>query len=627
MEKENIPRLKNVDYKTHLLRLHEYKWCVCPEGNGPDTHRLWECIYMKTIPIVVRSEFIENLKMDYKDIPLMVLETWDEFSLEKIKEYNIREIAFEKTIQTIEERIQEILPQRIPRKIYQTWKTNQLSSGLLEVQERIKIKNPNYEMILFDDHMMDNYINHTQPPEIQECYHQLVSGTAKADLWRYIILYEEGGVYLDMDAEITGSLDEWIQQEDRAILSREGNKGYFLQWMMVFEKGHSFLKRTLELCVENIKQKKQGTIFEITGPKMYTQAIIECTGNVDLYDVKDKTIIDETYRIYGIDYPDYGKFKHDKSNELYGDHPHWTCSVLPLYKEPSLQPPPPSPPPPPLCTFGNLGSHGRLGNVLFQYAALLGYAAKKGSIAKIPNNIDEKIHHSQKCMLKEFNITAEESETLASVTYTEQCDGGHYDANLWEQTNSVNLQGHFESEHYFRHISNKIKKEFETKMENPYPIEKIGIHFRRGDDVTINHHEYTTQEHNKRFITNGLDYLKKQNIDLENTEIILFTGGTRETEGTKEYIKDQNDDREWCVKFMANYFPHLKIKMSQSNHNSVMEDFMKMQKCENLIINSASSMAWWAGYLNKIEGKRILVGPAKTKSETTYWPNEFIQIM
>jgi len=197
----------------------------------------------------------------------------------------------------------------------------------------------------------------------------------------------------------------------------------------------------------------------------------------------------------------------------------------------------------------------------------------------------------------------------------------------------VNLQGHFESENYFRHISNKIKREFETKMKNQYPIEKIGIHFRRGDDVTINHHEYTTQEHNKRFVAKCLDYLKKQNIDLETTEIILFTGGTREMEGTNEYTKDQNDDQDWCMKFMTNYFPHLKFKMSQSTHpsqttqNSVMEDFMKMQKCENLIINSASSMAWWAGYLNKIEGKRILVGPAKTKSETTYWPNEFIQIM
>lgn len=629
MEKENIPRLENVDYKSHLLRLHEYKWCVCPEGNGPDTHRLWECIYMKTIPIVVRSEFIENLKMDYEDIPWIVLENWEEFSMEKIMHQtneleeqiqSSNSYSFENTIEKIQKRMEEIVPQRIPRKIYQTWKTKSLSSGLLEIQERIKEKNPTYEMILFDDAMMDNYIKHTQTPKIQECYHQLASGTAKADLWRYIVLYEEGGVYLDMDAEIIECLDEMIQEDDRAILSREGNKGYFLQWMMVFEKGHPFLKRTLELCVENIKQKKMGTIFEITGPKMYTQAINECTGNENLYEIKDEEIQDEKYRIYGIDYPGYGKFKHEKCDELYRDQVHWTCSHLPsIYKEIE----------PPICTFENLGSHGRLGNVLFQYAALLGYATKKGYMANIPKNIDEKIHHSQACMLKEFKITVEESEEIAWITYMEQCDGGHYDEKLWEHCSPVNLQGHFESEKYFHHIRNKIKKELETKLENNYKIEKIGIHFRRGDDVTINQHEYTTQEYNKRFIAKCLEYLKKQGVQLENTEIIIFTGGTREKEGTPEYEQDQMSDREWCMKFMGNYFPNLKIKMSQNEQttqNSVMEDFMKMQKCENLIINSASSMAWWAGYLNKIKGKRILVGPVQTKSEN-YWPNDFIQIM
>ena len=45
-----------------------------PAGNGPDCHRTWEAIYLKVIPIVLKSEIDEIFKM----LPIYVIDTWDE---------------------------------------------------------------------------------------------------------------------------------------------------------------------------------------------------------------------------------------------------------------------------------------------------------------------------------------------------------------------------------------------------------------------------------------------------------------------------------------------------------------------------------------------------------------------
>jgi hypothetical protein len=61
----------------NLLRLNDYEFCICPEGNGADTHRLWECLYLKVVPIVVNSQFTKLL-IKY-NIPMVIIEKWDDF--------------------------------------------------------------------------------------------------------------------------------------------------------------------------------------------------------------------------------------------------------------------------------------------------------------------------------------------------------------------------------------------------------------------------------------------------------------------------------------------------------------------------------------------------------------------
>tara|TARA_B000000565_G_C23759189_1_gene367711 strand:+ start:59 stop:925 length:867 start_codon:yes stop_codon:yes gene_type:complete len=60
--------LKNPDY---INKLSSSKFSICPEGNGVDSHRIWESLLLKSIPIVKRSKFIEILELN--NVPLFVL--------------------------------------------------------------------------------------------------------------------------------------------------------------------------------------------------------------------------------------------------------------------------------------------------------------------------------------------------------------------------------------------------------------------------------------------------------------------------------------------------------------------------------------------------------------------------
>jgi len=76
-----LPFLPNIDPTENLKRLSTYEFCISPEGNGVDCHRIWEALYLKVVPIVLQSPFIEILLRN--NIPLVVLNSWEE--LERIE--------------------------------------------------------------------------------------------------------------------------------------------------------------------------------------------------------------------------------------------------------------------------------------------------------------------------------------------------------------------------------------------------------------------------------------------------------------------------------------------------------------------------------------------------------------
>ena len=61
-----------------------YSFCICPEGNGADTHRFWEALYVKCVPIVLRTTYIEVIQKQFPDLPMVVLDSWADFDMDTL---------------------------------------------------------------------------------------------------------------------------------------------------------------------------------------------------------------------------------------------------------------------------------------------------------------------------------------------------------------------------------------------------------------------------------------------------------------------------------------------------------------------------------------------------------------
>lgn len=72
---ESSPNFSDVGRINYLKDLRLSNLVLCPEGNGIDTHRLWETLYMGGVPIVIRSPYMSSL---IQDLPVIQLSKWSD---------------------------------------------------------------------------------------------------------------------------------------------------------------------------------------------------------------------------------------------------------------------------------------------------------------------------------------------------------------------------------------------------------------------------------------------------------------------------------------------------------------------------------------------------------------------
>ncbi|MCB0487628.1 MAG: glycosyltransferase [Cyclobacteriaceae bacterium] len=202
----------------------------------------------------------------------------------------------------------------IPKVIYQTYFTTRLPLITRFFIWRMKKLNPEYQYEFYDDARIEEFLGKETSQEIFNTYKRITIGAAKADFFRYNILYQRGGVYLDIDSTIYKQLRSLITMDDTAIISKERNPGMYVQWAMVYDKGHPFLKRTIDKIVDNINHNRfPNDVHQMTGPSVYSLAIRECINENP----------NTKYREVGVDYDGYFKFKHPLNKLLYSGREHW----------------------------------------------------------------------------------------------------------------------------------------------------------------------------------------------------------------------------------------------------------------------------------------------------------------
>jgi len=72
----------------YLRAIARSLFVVSPMGNGVDCHKTWESIYMKSVPIVINTEFSRRFKS--MGIPMLILDDWSEF-----KSLNLNQVLYD----------------------------------------------------------------------------------------------------------------------------------------------------------------------------------------------------------------------------------------------------------------------------------------------------------------------------------------------------------------------------------------------------------------------------------------------------------------------------------------------------------------------------------------------------
>jgi hypothetical protein len=190
---------------------------------------------------------------------------------------------------------------KIPKIIHQTYATLGLPDELRRNVDAIKRMNPDWEHRLYDDRLIEQFIEREYGKDMLQMYCRIDPryGAARADLFRYLVIYKQGGVYLDIKSGTKLPLSDVIRPEDQIILTKWRNLpgeehegagmagpmrhiqgGEFQQWNLIAAPAHPFFKAVIDAVISNIKHYqfwRHGTgrraVIRLTGPIAYTMAI------------------------------------------------------------------------------------------------------------------------------------------------------------------------------------------------------------------------------------------------------------------------------------------------------------------------------------------------------------------
>jgi len=104
-----LPFLPSLSPMENLNRLATYRYCVCPPGNGLDTHRFWEALYLHCVPIVVDSPWARVVKYHYPDLPMVVLPAWNKLDVSRLPPYDTFDFTGCPTVPNLHQKIKRSL--------------------------------------------------------------------------------------------------------------------------------------------------------------------------------------------------------------------------------------------------------------------------------------------------------------------------------------------------------------------------------------------------------------------------------------------------------------------------------------------------------------------------------------
>jgi len=174
---------------------------------------------------------------------------------------------------------------RIPKIFMQTWKNSEIPERWISSSESVKDKMNEWDYRLMTDEMNREFVK-ANFSDFLETYDNFKYPIQRADAIRYMWLYINGGVYMDLDIVLIKCLEEFFTSDSEVYLVRSGNFGsYYTNALMASKPRSNFWLECLEEIKRSIRDPSPlwiGRHFHVmntTGPMMLTR-VANQTGSV-----------------------------------------------------------------------------------------------------------------------------------------------------------------------------------------------------------------------------------------------------------------------------------------------------------------------------------------------------------
>ena len=231
---------------------------------------------------------------------------------------------------------------KIENHIFQTARSrSDLPPEIEQNIAHLRQSNPEYEYHLFDDEEIRAFILEHYGEVIWGYYQRIAPpyGAARADFFRYLLMYQLGGVYLDIKSSLDRPLREVLRDDDQFLLTHWDNRpgeqyegmgiipelsflprGEYIQWCIISVSGHPLLRAVILRMLQNIDEYSpfvQGAglwgVLRVTGPIMYTRVVESL--RPQLVEGRDYRLLDRPQEVglrYSI-YDNMGIYGHKKA--------------------------------------------------------------------------------------------------------------------------------------------------------------------------------------------------------------------------------------------------------------------------------------------------------------------------
>ena len=116
----------------------------------------------------------------------------------------------------------------IPPILHQTWRSKIIHGEWQKQFDVMRRKNPHITFKLYDDSECERFIEDNFDDIVLWAYKSLNTGAYKADLWRYCVLYIEGGIYMDIKM-VADNLDN-LRKYDPLIIKDKPQPAQIISW-------------------------------------------------------------------------------------------------------------------------------------------------------------------------------------------------------------------------------------------------------------------------------------------------------------------------------------------------------------------------------------------------------------